>query len=117
MEWSPRKWLSYSFSGGRGADSPYLANAVVIEGEKLTFKAAYISADQNFQRIGTQSTPLVSEPIKDNLYLGLRPLPNFSFSLSRQNVLSPLTADQPIRYTTSAGDYLYRSSGLQSDGL
>ena len=95
MEWSPRKWLSYSFSGGRGADTPYLANAVTIERGKLTFKAAYISADQNFQRIGTQSTPLVSEPIKDNLYLGLRPLPNFSFSLSRQNVLSPLTADQP----------------------
>ena len=95
MEWSPRKWLSYSFSGGRGADSPYLANAVVIEREKLTFKAAYISADQTFQRIGTQSTPLVSEPIKDNFYLGLRPLPNFSFSLSRQNVLSPVTSDQP----------------------
>jgi hypothetical protein len=95
MEWSPRKWFSYSFSGGRGANSPYLGNAVVIEREKLTFKGAYISADQNFQRIGTQSTPLVSEPIKDNLYLGLHPLPNLSFSLSRQNVLSPLTADQP----------------------
>jgi hypothetical protein len=95
IEWSPRKWLSYSFSGGRGADTPYLANAVTIEREKLTFKAAYISAGQNFQRIGTQSTPLVSEPIKDNFYLGLRPLPNFSFSLSRQNVLSPSTPDQP----------------------
>ena len=94
MEWSPRQWLRYSFSGGRGADAPYVANAVTIEREKLTFKAAYISADQNFQRIGTRSTPLVSEPIKDNIYLGLRPLLNLSFSLSRQNILSPLTTGQ-----------------------
>src|SRR5437879_11989453 len=56
MEWSPRKWLSYSFSGGRGADSPYLANAVVIERQNFTFKSANIRADQTLQRNATHTT-------------------------------------------------------------
>jgi hypothetical protein len=94
IEWSPRKWMSYSFSSGEGAGAPYFANAFHIERGKLTFKAAYIGADKNFRRIGAQF-PLVSEAYKDNIYLGLRPMRNFSFSLSRQNVLSPVTAGQP----------------------
>jgi hypothetical protein len=94
VEWSPRKWMTYSVSAGEGAGAPYFASGMKIEREKVTFKAAYIDAGKSFQRVGTQ-VPLASEAYKDNIYLGLRPLRNFSFNVSRQNILSPVTAGQP----------------------
>jgi hypothetical protein len=94
VEWSPKNWLTYSVSIGQGAGAPYFASAMKIEREKVTFKAAYIDAAKSFQRVSTQ-LPLASEAYKENIYLGLRPLRNFSFNVSRQNILAPVTVGQP----------------------
>ena len=47
-----------------------------------------------------------------NLSLQFRPFGNLQLAASTN-----VAPDGKIRYTTSAGDYLYRSSGLQSDGV
>lgn len=99
VEWSARKWLTASFSGGAGSNAPYAAGALVIEREKVTFKAAYISPSKDFRRVNVQ-VPLVSEVDKENLLLTLRPIRNFSVTLSRQNLLSPLLSKQPSVHGT-----------------
>jgi hypothetical protein len=93
-EWSPSKSFAMAWSGGVGANKPYFANSITIERKKVSFKGSYIYEDPSFQRVGAR-IPIYSESDRENLLLTVLPTRTFSFSVSRQNVLSPLTSTQP----------------------
>ncbi|MGH9521014.1 MAG: hypothetical protein ACRD3E_00620 [Terriglobales bacterium] len=94
LEWSPNPSFAIASSGGVGANEPYFANSLKIERERVSFHAAYILQSNTFQRIGAR-IPVYSESNRENLLLTVRPTERFTFSIGRQNVLSPITSTQP----------------------
>jgi hypothetical protein len=115
-EWSPSKSLAIAWSGGVGANKPYFANSIRIEREKISFKGSYIFEDPSFQRVGAR-IPVYSESDRENLLLTVAPIRAFSFSVSRQNVLSPLTSTQPStrglvhQFSANASIFHFRING------
>src|SRR5262249_55191623 len=66
-----------------------------LDKAKYSLKASYVAADHDFRRVAVDA-PLTSEVDRENISLQVRPWRRWSFSLARQNVLSPVTPETPV---------------------
>lgn len=89
LEWLVAPKFQLAVSGGAGANQPYAAASLNLERPRIDVKAAYIEAGSQFQRVAITS-PLLSEPDRENLLVTVRPTHFFSLSAGRQNYLTPL---------------------------
>jgi len=87
--WNSRQGTAFAVSGGLGSSYPYLASSMSMVRPRYEMKAAYIVAGSQFRRANVL-TPLTSEPDRENILLTVRPARAFSFSMGRQNYLSPI---------------------------
>ncbi|MBS1800556.1 MAG: hypothetical protein JSS95_12115 [Acidobacteria bacterium] len=79
----------FAVAGGMGTGQLYLASSVSIARPKFDMKAAYIESSSQFRRANI-AVPLTAEPDRDNTLLTVRPTKWSSFSVGRQNYLTPV---------------------------
>jgi hypothetical protein len=79
----------FAVAGGMGTGQLYLASSLSIARPRFDLKAAYIESSAQFRRANI-AVPLTAEPDRDNTLLTIRPTKWSSFSLGRQNYLTPV---------------------------
>ncbi|HEY7352961.1 MAG TPA: carboxypeptidase-like regulatory domain-containing protein [Terriglobales bacterium] len=96
IEWQPEKWMKAAVTGGLGSNEKYFATSLDTETQKLAFKSSYVITGDMFRRI-TVSSPMSSEPNKENVQMLYRPDSHISITTGHQNILEPLTPDGPMQ--------------------
>jgi hypothetical protein len=79
----------FAVSGGLGTGQLYLASSLSLSHPKYDIKAAYIESSTQFRRANI-AVPLTAEPDRDNTLITIRPARWASFSVGRQNYLTPV---------------------------
>jgi hypothetical protein len=89
FDFMPKPFVRMAASMGLGSGHFYGASSLWIERPKIDVKAAYIAAGSQFRRADV-TTPLTSEPDRENAMVTWRPMRNLSLSAARQNYLTPI---------------------------
>ena len=96
LEYSPKRGLKASLTGGTGSNQKYFAAAVDEETEKLAFKASYVITGDKFERV-TVISPLSSEVNKGNVQLLYKPTGFATITTGHENILEPVTPGGPMQ--------------------
>jgi hypothetical protein len=121
-----RRSLRLALSAGVGDGHGYAAASLVATRPSFDFKGSYSVANPQFRR--TDLPPaLTVEPDRENFSLVLRPMRRLSFTLTRENFLTPASTLQapasaaPVRSTVNQvgldarlGDLTVSATGFQS---
>jgi hypothetical protein len=84
IEWTPSRAVRAGLTGGIGANDPYAAASFQSQGTTADFKAAYVFQGNSFRRAAVPM-PVQSETDRENILLTLKPRPDVSFGIGRQN--------------------------------
>lgn len=121
LEWQARKDLKLAFAAGVGSNAPYASSNLRFNRDWVSLQAGYAEAGRNFRRARLES-PLVTESDRENIQLDLIPVPNLRFTLSRQNLLVPISKTQNTRASVnglgawgSVRGFQLRSSMFESE--
>jgi hypothetical protein len=95
LNWSPKKWLDASVTGGVGSNQPYAATGVEVHTTTFAVKASYVDAGSDFRRV-TITSPLSSEVNRENVEVAYQPFRAFSITAGHHNLLEPLTPTAPF---------------------
>jgi len=110
-----------AISAGVGANNLYAATSLSVTRPWIDVKASYIEADSNFRRADV-AVPLNTEPDKENILVIVRPERHVSFSVGRQNFLSPVygsaenvkSSVNQIGANLNAAGFSFSAMGFQS---
>lgn len=95
LEYSPKRGLKASLTGGTGSNQKYFAAAVDQETEKLAFKASYVITGDKFERV-TVISPMSSEVNKGNVQLLYKPTGFATITTGHENILEPVAPGGPM---------------------
>lgn len=79
----------FAVTGGFGVGHLYAATSLALSRQKYDLKTAYIESSTQFRRANV-AVPLTAEPDRDNTLFTVRPTKWSSFTVGRQNYLTPV---------------------------
>ena len=88
LDWVPILALKLSAATGVGANSGYFASGISVETARLSIRAGYVDAGQDFQRL-LVTTPLTSENTGGNFMVTVRPLRHLDLTTTHFNLIQP----------------------------
>jgi hypothetical protein len=133
VEWQPKQDLKMAMSAGLGNNEHYWASSFELARKWISLDASYAMAGDAFRRV-VVDTPILTELNRENVRLELSPARFLHFTASRQNYISPISAEPSApelraavnsfgAWGTAAGFQLYgtlfdsQSQGRQSESI
>jgi hypothetical protein len=97
LDWHPRKWLRTGVAAGVGSNQPYFAATSEMETNRLSVRAGYISAGDQFRRV-TAPSVYASEFYRENILAVMKFSSGALLTLGHQNLLQPQGTDLSAPY-------------------
>jgi len=112
LAWDDLKGTKFAVAAGIGADHPYAATSLSLTRPRYDLQVAYIRASEKFRRVDV-AVPLSSEPVRENVVLTVRPTTYLSFSVGRQNYLTPVyQSNDNVRSSVNQAAVNLRVAGI-----
>jgi hypothetical protein len=98
-DWQPLPNVEGALAGGVGAEEGYVAASGRYESPKVSARAAYILAGDQFRRV-ISPQPQASELDRENVEVTVRPLTGLGVMAARNGYAQPASAGHPQRHGT-----------------